>query len=60
MEGKGVAALIEERPVDPDVKAVLAMMNDLLGSLPKDVLGRFAKSKDFEKYHTVLERYGVG
>ena len=59
MEGRGLAALIEEKPVDPEVKAVLRIMNELLGKLPEDVIEKFSKSADFELYHMVLERYGV-
>jgi hypothetical protein len=59
MEGKGLAALIGEKPVDPEVKAVLRIMNELLGKLPDDVIEKFSQSADFELYHMVLERYGV-
>jgi hypothetical protein len=59
MEGKGLAALIEERPVDPEVRAVLRIMDELLAKLPEGEVERFVSTKDYELYHMVLERYGV-
>ena len=59
MEGKGLSALIEERPVDPEVRAVLKIIDDLLGKLPQDIIEKFSKTKDYELYYMVLERYGL-
>lgn len=52
--------MLEERPTDPEVKEVLRIMDDLLGKLPQDVIEEFTKSKDYELYCMVLERYGLG
>jgi len=59
MEGKGLRALIEEKPVDPEIKAVLRIMDELLGKLPQEEIERFSKSHDYELYYMVLERYGL-
>jgi len=59
VEGKGLSALIEERPVDPEVRAVLKIIDDLLGKLPQDIIEKFSKTKDYELYYMVLERYGL-
>ncbi len=59
MEGKGVKALTEDRK-DPEVKAVLEIMDGLLEKLPDDDVERFSKTTDYELYSRVLERYGVG
>jgi hypothetical protein len=60
MDGKGVKALLEERPVDPEVKEVLKVVDELLGKLPEDVIEKFSKTSDYELYCMVLDRYGVG
>jgi len=60
MKGKGVKALIEQRPVDPEVKEVLKIVEELLDKLPEEEIKKFTKTKDYELYCMVLERYGVG
>ena len=52
-------ALIEEKPVNPEVKAVLRIMDKLLRKLPEEEIEKFSKTKDYELYRRVLDRYGV-
>jgi hypothetical protein len=60
MENKGVKAFLIEKPVDQDVKKVLAIVDELLEKLPADIVEKFSKTKDYELYRKVLDRYGVG
>ncbi|MBU0761529.1 MAG: hypothetical protein KKD39_00745 [Candidatus Altiarchaeota archaeon] len=57
--GEGLKALFTERPLDADVKEILAKMDRLLGDLPPGKIAEFAKSKEFKLYQKVLKRYGV-
>ncbi|MFH1055379.1 MAG: hypothetical protein V1744_04725 [Candidatus Altiarchaeota archaeon] len=59
MENKGVKAFLGEKPIDQDVKRVLAIVDELLGELPANVVDMFSKTKDYELYRKVLDRYGV-
>lgn len=43
--------------LDPDVKKVLQITDDLLGNLPDEVIEDFAKSKDFKVYEKVMNKY---
>lgn len=44
---------------DPDTKRVLWVLDELLGSLPKELVEKFAQSDDFQLYEEVLRRYNV-
>ena len=44
---------------DPDTKRILWVLDELLGSLPKDLVEKFAQSDDFQLYEEVLRRYNV-
>ncbi|MFH1409764.1 MAG: hypothetical protein ABIH34_07670 [Nanoarchaeota archaeon] len=45
--------------VDPEVKAVLKMLDKLLEKLPDDVIKTFSQSKDFTLYSNVMKRQGL-
>jgi chromosome segregation ATPase len=44
---------------DPDTKRILWVLDELLGSLPKDLIEKFAESDDFGLYEEVLRKYNV-
>ena len=44
---------------DPDTRRILWVLDELLGSLPKDLVEKFAQSDDFQLYEEVLRRYNV-
>jgi chromosome segregation ATPase len=44
---------------EPDTRRVLWVLDELLGSLPKDLVEKFAQSDDFQLYEQVLRRYNV-
>ena len=51
---------IEETPtLDDDIIEVLRITDDLLAKLPDDVIENFAKSKNFELYEKVLNKYKI-
>lgn len=56
---KGIAVLLQARELDPEVKKVLKTVDELLASLPKEKIDQFTKTKDYELYKKVLDRYGV-
>lgn len=45
--------------MDEDVKHVLKLVHKWLGKLPKRQKEEFKKSKDFQQYKELLEKYGV-
>ena len=47
----------EQTFVDEDVIKVLLIADDLLGSLPGDVIDKFTKSEDFKLYEKVISKY---
>jgi len=59
MEGRGIDALLDCRANDLELKRVLKIVDDLLGRLSNGEIEAFAKTKDYELYRKVLERYGV-
>jgi len=56
---KGITALLEARELDPEVKKVLKAVDELLAGLPKEKIDQFTKTRDYELYKKVLDRYGV-
>ncbi len=42
-----------------DIKKLLELLDELLGDLPPEVIKRFANSKDFTLYESVLKKCGV-
>lgn len=44
---------------DKDTKRILWVLDELLGSLPKDLIEKFAQSEDFRLYEEVLRKYNV-
>jgi len=42
-----------------DTKRILWVLDELLGSLPKDLIEKFAESDDFQLYEAVLRKYNV-
>ncbi|MDI6708393.1 MAG: hypothetical protein QME47_04840 [Candidatus Thermoplasmatota archaeon] len=50
----------EEIVIDEDVKKLLAIVDELLGELPPEVVDTFRKSKNYELYEKVMEKYGIG
>ena len=50
----------EENPLlDYEIKKVLAIADNLLGKLPEEVIDEFVKSKDFELYEKIIEKYKI-
>jgi hypothetical protein len=45
--------------IDEDVKRVLKIIHKWLAKMPKRARDDFKKSKDFEEYRSLLEKYGV-
>jgi hypothetical protein len=58
---KAVIKKDEPKPeiVDDDIKKILKITDELLGNLPDSVINAFAKSKDFELYKRVLDKYRI-
>jgi chromosome segregation ATPase len=44
---------------EPDTRRILWVLDELLGSLPKVLVEKFAQSDDFQLYEEVLRRYNV-
>lgn len=44
---------------DEELRRVFALIDDLLGKLPDNVIEEFSKSKDFELYDRILKKYGL-
>ena len=51
---------VAENPIlDDDITKVLAITDDLLGNLPEEIINEFVKSKDFEIYERVMNKYKI-
>ena len=50
----------EESEKEKLTKKVLAILDDLLGKLPDEVIEEFARSDNFDLYKKVMEMYGLG
>lgn len=44
---------------EAESKEILRILDNLLEKLPENIIESFAKSKDFELYEKVLDRYGL-
>jgi len=51
--------LNQAEEVEAEIKRIFKVLDDLLESLPEDIIEKFAKSEDFKLYEKILDRYGI-